>query len=155
MEQEPKAKMGRPSLYTPELAARICAELAAGYSLVQVVDAPDMPTRETVYQWLHIHKDFADNYARAREEQADHFADECVLIADMSVGMEASDVAAMRLRIDTRKWRAGTLKPKVYGNNAKLAIGGDEDNTEPIRFETTVSDVIREKLATIVNRSAP
>ena len=52
---------------------------------------------------------------RAREEQADYFADACIEIADASVGMDAAGVAAARIRIEARKWRASVLKPRVYG----------------------------------------
>lgn len=149
----PKNPVGNPPmLYDPEVAERICVALTVGQSLVQVLQLPNMPSRQVVYRWLNDSKEFRNNYARAREEQADYFADECVVISDEALGLDAAGVSAMKLRVDSRKWRAGTLKPKVYGNNAKLAIGGDEDNKEPIHIAATVSDAVRAKLKTIVSR---
>ena len=147
------APVGRPRLpYDAEIGERICIELAEGKSLVQVMTAPGMPSRRTIYNWLQDSPDFVLNYTRAREEQADYFADECTEIADASVGLDAAGVAAMRLRYDSRRWRAGTLKPKVYGNNSNVAVGGDENNKEPIKLiaSVTVDALIREKLKTFV-----
>lgn len=42
-ERKRKKKLGRPTIYTPELAASICAELACGKSLRTVCKANDMP----------------------------------------------------------------------------------------------------------------
>ncbi len=97
----------------------ICLEIAAGKSLKSILDNdPSMPSRETVYEWLHDDAAFSDNYTRAREAQADYFADEISHIADTE-----SDPNKARVRIDARKWAAGKLKPKVYGD--KLDITGD------------------------------
>lgn len=108
-------KVGRPTIYSQALAAHIAAQLANGRSLVQVLAEPDMPTKQTVYSWLHRNQEFLDCYVRAREEQADYFADACIEIADASVGMDSAGVAAARIRIEARKWRASVLKPRVYG----------------------------------------
>ena len=142
--KKPKTTVARKPVGNPPLpyhaatADRICEQLTVGKSLVQTLLLPDMPGRTTVYRWLNESVEFTNNYVRAREEQADYFADECVEIADASVGMDSAGVAAMRLCVDTRKWRAGVLKPKVYGN--KLAVGGDETNTTPIVVATNASD---------------
>lgn len=69
-----------------------------------------MPARSSVYLWFAAHPDFSDMYARAREEQADIFADEIVAIADGD-----GDPNDKRVRIDARKWVAGKLRPKKYG----------------------------------------
>ena len=59
-------KVGRPTLYSRELADHIAAQLASGHSLAQVLAEPGMPTKQTVYSWLHTKKEFRDYYARAR-----------------------------------------------------------------------------------------
>ena len=107
--------VGRPTIYSRELADHIADQLASGHSLAQILADPGMPSKQTVHLWLHRNHEFLDYYARAREEQADYFADACIEIADASVGLDSAGVAAARIRIDSRKWRAGVLKPKVYG----------------------------------------
>lgn len=120
---------GRPSKYTKAIAARICAELADGKSLRTICAADDMPCKTTVFTWLQEHKEFLNQYARARDAQADALFDEMIDIADETSGDTYEDsngntrtdnevVQRSRLRIETRKWIAGKLRPKVYGDSA-------------------------------------
>lgn len=96
-----------------------------------------MPHISTVFDWLAVDKDFADKYARAREQQADKLADEIVSIADevsiitrtdddgaVELTLDAVAVARNRLRIDARKWVASKLKPKKYGDKIEHEHGG-------------------------------
>lgn len=97
----------------------ICAQLALGKSVKSILEnTPGMPTRQTFYNWLMEDAEFFDNYTRAREAQADFFADEITEIADTE-----TDPQKARNRIDARKWAAGKLKPKLYGD--RLQIDGD------------------------------
>ena len=98
-----------------------------------------MPSKQTVYSWLHTNRVFLDHYVRAREEQADYFADECIEIADATVGMDSAGVAAARVRIEARKWRAGILKPKVYGTKV---VG---EQTLPVSQENDEERIARDK----------
>jgi hypothetical protein len=114
--------MGRPSTYTEETTSTICERLAAGESLRRICLEQEMPDQTTVYKWVMRHEAFAQQYARARLLQADTLFDEVLDISDglMPVEDEAErDVARDRLRIDTRKWIAGKLRPQKY--NDKLA----------------------------------
>lgn len=113
--------MGRPSDYTQELADRICQGLADGFSLRTVCLAEDMPNKASVFRWLRIHKEFSDQYARAKEEAAELYAEDMLEISDDLSG----DVQRDRLRVDTRKWIASKLKPKKYGD--KITHEGNED----------------------------
>ena len=70
----PKKKMGRPSVYSPELASDICKRLAIGESLVEICREDKMPGYSTVMDWLFNQykpddprADFSELYARARE----------------------------------------------------------------------------------------
>src|SRR5437899_12406458 len=58
--------------------------------------------------------DFRDQYARAREEQADKYFQEIVEIADAATP-ETVNVA--RLRVDSRKFTVARLAPKKYGDH--------------------------------------
>lgn len=122
--------MARLSSYTPEIADKICEGIAQGKSLVRVCNELDVEYG-TVYGWLHKYPDFMNNYTHAREAQADYLADGVLDIADDST-LQADD---RRVKIDARKWYAGKLKPKKYGE--KIGIGGAEDLTA-IRVEHKV-----------------
>src|SRR5690349_6812761 len=75
-------KPGRPSTYTPEIAERICAELAEGLLLSQVCAQPGMPHVATVFRWLDSSPTFSESYARAKDLQADAIAAQALSIAD-------------------------------------------------------------------------
>lgn len=126
---------GRPSDYSQEIAEAITERLADGESLRSICSDEAMPAKSTVFKWLSQNQGFADQYARAREEQAETLASEIVAIADeasakviggegepVAVVFDSTAVARNRLRVDARKWVAAKLKPKVYGD--KIEHGG-------------------------------
>jgi hypothetical protein len=103
--------MGRPSLYTPELADAICERLSNGESLNAICAADGMPSEAAVRLWALDDRDgFAAKYARARELQAHALAELAVTEA-----AKASDAALGRLAFDARRWFAGKVAPKHYG----------------------------------------
>lgn len=109
---------GRPTTFTPDLAGLICDRIAEGESLRSICEQVGMPSRSTVHMWLAQNDTFSDQYAHAREAQADKLADEIIEIADT-----ATDASIARLRVDARKWAASKLAPKRYGD--KLVHQGD------------------------------
>ncbi len=136
------AKRGRPSKYTPEIAALICERVATHtWGLNRLCESyDDLPTKFTVNLWRYKHPEFSTQYAQAKLVQADLLAEECLEIADDSsndvkVNPETGDeylntefVARARLRIDTRKWLAMKLLPKQYGD-AKKEEAQDNDKS--------------------------
>jgi len=149
--------VGRPTLYTQALAAEIAEQLANGRSLAQILSQPRMPSKQTVYSWLRTNREFLDYYVRAREEQADFFADQCIEIADATVGMDSAGVAAARVRIEARKWRASVMKPKVYGTKVvgeHLVQVSQENDEERIARDKAHFALLNEKLKRFVNPTA-
>jgi len=116
------AKVGRPSDYTPELGELILEKIAEGESLRKACKDEKLPSRETVRRWLKADENFRGQYALAREEQADAKFEQAWEIAEAAT---AADVQVARLKVDTIKWQASKLAPKVYGD--KLALGQAED----------------------------
>lgn len=112
--------MARPTDYCQSTVDAICERIGTGESLRAICRGDDMPALSTVFRWLSIHKEFSDQYARAREEQAEALADEITDIADTE-----EDVQRARVRIDARKWVAGKLKPKKYGDKTQLEHSGE------------------------------
>ncbi len=142
--------MARSIEYDQAVADAICERIAQGKSLRSILrDDDSLPVASTIFKWLGINKDFADQYTRAREAQADALFDEILEIADNGVNDTYTDeqgnvrtdqdvIARSRLRVDSRKWMAGKLRPKVYGD--KLALGGADD-LPPIEASLTVKFV--------------
>lgn len=129
---EPKRPRGRPTLYTAELAERVCAGLAAGQSLRRICEPEDMPDERTVRRWAKGNVDgFSPQYAQAREDQAHAFVDQLIDIADNDTGDPQRD----RLRLDARKWIVSKLLPKVYGEKV------DVEHSGKVTLESLIADV--------------
>lgn len=109
--------MARPSSYDPEVAELICRLIAEGEGITHVCAREGMPSPGTVYRWLEANEEFRQAYARARDQQADRFADEIVRIAD-----EEEDPNRAKVRIDARKWAAAKLAPKKYGDTSSRDV---------------------------------
>jgi hypothetical protein len=148
--------MGRPSDFTEETAARICELIAQGVSLRSICDAEDFPAASTVFKWLSERPAFSEQYARAREAQADAIFDEMLDIADdgRNDWLENRDeeggssgwrvngehIQRSRLRIEARKWMASKLQPKKYGEKVVNEHGGIDG--KPIETVTRIERVI-------------
>lgn len=150
--------MGRPSSFTTDISQRICDQLADGKSLRSICLAEDMPCTATVMNWLlqgekevegGQFRTFLEHYAQARDSQAEYYADEVVDIAD---GSKAEDVQQARLRIDARKWIAGKLKPKKYGDKFVQELTGKDGG--PIQTESPSELEIARKIAFLLASGA-
>lgn len=136
-----KRPAGRPALHTPELATAVCQELMEGKSLRAICALPQFPSIATVMRWLADDTgQFCAQYARAREVQAELYAEEVITLADTvlhavkrkvtgkgkkkSVEETFGDaVERSRLMVDARKWYASKLAPKRYG--MAVGLGGE------------------------------
>jgi hypothetical protein len=96
----------------------ICRRLIEGESLRSITRDEHMPANSTVAVWVQSDPVFASEYAAARLLQADALADEVVDIADKAHDRDTA--AAARVKIDARKWMAGKLAPKRYGDAVQL-----------------------------------
>lgn len=112
--------MARPTDYSSEIASLICERLADGESLRAICRDEAMPGRTTVWQWMDRFPEFANQYARAREAQADAMADDIVAIADNA----EEDANSRRVRVDARKWVAAKLRPGTYGDKIEATHKG-------------------------------
>jgi hypothetical protein len=124
--------------YSPEEIAQakdlICLEIAEGKSLKAICEQDGVPSRETIYQWLADDSAFSDKYVRAREDQADFYADEIIDIADTE-----PDANKARVRIDARKWKASKLQPKKYGDKVDLNLSGSVVSLTDEQLESRVA----------------
>ena len=81
MQTKDQPKRGRPSDYSAEIADTICDRLAGGESLRAICADAGMPDRATVSRWIARYDEFRDQYAFARELQAECLVDEILEIA--------------------------------------------------------------------------
>lgn len=116
---------GRPSTYTEEMGDRICDLLTEGKSLRKICMSDEFPAASTVYVWLDRFPSFAEKYTRAREAATEDMLEDILEIADA----KGIDPQEKRVRIDTRKWVMGRLKPKKYGDKQQVDLGNKDGET--------------------------
>jgi hypothetical protein len=130
--------VGRPTLYTNELAAFICAEMASGRSLRSICGDAGMPGMTTVFRWLADNQEFREQYAQAQEQRTAAMAEEIIDIADFE---NEEDVQRAKLRIDTRKWLMSKMAPKKYGDRSQMELSGPQgEDGEPTAIQITIVD---------------
>jgi hypothetical protein len=123
---------GRPSDYTPEMADLICLRLSHGETLIQMCRDANMPVQSTVYLWLQQHSDFSEKYQKARQQQADYYAEEQLVIADTT-----NDPQKAKLQMDARKWFASKVAPKKYGEKVTQELSGPDGGPIPTSLEVS------------------
>lgn len=131
---EDKVKTGRPEDYTPEIAEKICEMLAThDMGLSDLCKTYDyLPHESTIRRWMYRNPEFRASYAQARIAQVDLLAEKSLDISrnnsmDTTINSNGDTVALSvtvarhKLEIDTRRWLASKLMPKLYGNEIELA----------------------------------
>jgi hypothetical protein len=157
-------RTGRPkgsgSLYTPELAAEICARLSKGEPMAQISRDKGMPCAGTLHTWKQERKDFAEMFARARLEGFDQIALDALRIADTQVeGVEItiddmgkttekrSDMLGHRkLQVETRLKLLAKWDPKRYGD--RVALDAD------VTVKRAAAEMTDEELLAIATKKA-
>ena len=130
--------MARP-VRSQDLADEICRRMAAGESLRQICRGDDMPSAAFVCAWARDDAAFREQYARARDDLLEYWADQIVAISDDSSDdyvervrengeryevVDQDHINRSRLRVDTRKWLMSKLAPKKYGDRVTQEVTG-------------------------------
>jgi hypothetical protein len=119
-----ESRMGRPTLKTPELCAEICRRIAEGETMQAILKDPGMPAWTTVHYWRHSDESFRQDLARAREQQAEVWAEEMLSISDDELPTHEA-IGRARLRMQSRQWLAGKYNPQFADkpNQTQVNIG--------------------------------
>jgi Asp-tRNA(Asn)/Glu-tRNA(Gln) amidotransferase B subunit len=107
-----------------EIQERVVAEIQTGRSLRQVCGDEGMPDFRTVQRWIVSDGQFAVKYARARVAQADTLFDKMEEVEE-AVSNGTMDSHAARVVLDSMRWRASKLAPKVYGDRLDVSVTDD------------------------------
>jgi len=158
------AKMGRPTIYTKELATEICGHIATttmGLNDIALIDG--IPDQTTISLWIRdekkvdpedeLEEDFSLLYARAKKNQMHMLGEEMLEIADdasndymLRAGRDEDSpgwqengdtTARSRLRLDTRKWLMSKLEPKVYGDKQQIDHTSKGEKIQSVQAATT------------------
>lgn len=113
----------------------ICEKVAEA-EVYEAIAAQYGVSRYALMVWLRDHE---TEYARAREERAHKLADDLMGIADeidveakyeggnVTLDLSSTAIARNRLRVDTRKWLASKMLPKIYGDRIEMEHSGSID----------------------------
>jgi hypothetical protein len=131
----------------PKVMAIVCGRIASSSkSLMSVLAEPHkgypLPVISAVMEWLAADMQMAEQYARAKAEQADFMGEEFIelhqkawvplLVDEKPVMVEgkplmivsSSSAAAVKLEAENKKWLMGKLRPKKYGDKMDVNHGG-------------------------------
>lgn len=146
---------GRPTIYTAELAKRICKEISQSergiHRLHRELDW--FPDPSTIMDWLADKPEFSVQYARAKALQADFMGENVLAISDDSSNdtLETSKgiienrefTSRSKLRVETRMWLMARLAPKKYGNQIEPEQSDKELAPPPTIHVHITPDVVK------------
>lgn len=147
-----------PVRYSEELANEICREVSISTLGLKVLCAqnPHWPNDKCIYLWTLKYEEFGRNYARAKARQIEVLVEDALQIAydssnDSIVNEDGKKifnrewVARSRLKIDTIKWLACKLAPRIYGD--KVQIENLDASTDPalIKARVLANELMKKK----------
>lgn len=134
--------------YSEELANEICDAISTTNKSVKKLCKLNKhwPSHETIFRWRRLNGHFCDQYTRAKQCQIETLVDDIIEIADDATNdyieneegkmvANSEHIGRSRLRIDTRKWLAGKLMPKLYADRNQPKQDGDEDAISKVRVD--------------------
>ena len=102
---------------------------------------PDLPSRDSITDYMGKNAEFSARCARARQEHAEIMDDRILEVAE-KVEKGELDPKAGSVVISAFQWRASKLAPKKYGD--KITHQGDSEN--PVVHEIRGMKAVREAL---------
>lgn len=124
-------KAGRPSIYSQELADKICELMVEGHDMQAICEMEGMPSRATVWRWQTSRPEFDAQCARAREALADF---ELYRLKQLAESCNEENVNATRVKLNHFQWRLMKIAPRLYGDRTRTEVTGD--NGGPIKVES-------------------
>jgi hypothetical protein len=130
-----KLKMGRPTVYSEALANEICNKIASSNvgtrKLCEMHEA--WPSQDTIFTWIKTYPYFSERYSEAKRLQIEVFMDDILFISDNIENDKLTDqdgklvlnsvaVSRAKLQVDTKKWLAGKLMPRMYGDKVQQEV---------------------------------
>lgn len=142
--------MAAPKLYEPSAVWPVILEAVAnGQSLSSILRLEGFPSYSWAKDQLRQNIDLRRQYDQAIEDRGDRLAEELIELADqqMPSGLDGPSASAwvqqLRLRIESRKWSASKLRPRVYGERIDVAV------SQEVISITTALEQARQRVLTI------
>lgn len=97
-----------------------------------------MPSTSMVMRWANDIQVFREQYAKAREDLLEHWAEDIIEISDDGsrdylpagddggVRVDYDHISRSKLRVDSRKWILSKLAAKKYGDRTAVDLGNQD-----------------------------
>jgi hypothetical protein len=124
--------------YTEAIADKILERIIDGEAIKTICKDPDIPSFPTILKWSTGRNGAADNfperYAAAFELRGEAAADK---IIEITRKLEAGEIGhnEARVIIDSQKWIASKLRPKLYGDR--------REHNHNVKVDVSVADRLR------------
>jgi hypothetical protein len=140
---------GRYTTYTRETAEKFCKIIATHPLSVDAIckKYPDVfPDQTCIYGWIVDFPEFEQMYREAKRAQMHLYVEQIIDISDGSDDdfVDQVKIQHSKLKIDTRKWVASKLAPRIYGDTPKI----DERTSQ----ETLMA--LQETIAALIAKNA-
>jgi hypothetical protein len=135
--EQKEPRTGRPTLKTPELCKEICERMAEGETLTNICRDADMPAWTTLHDWKQADESFRQALTRAREQQAEVWAEEIMSISDDDLPTHEA-IGRARLRMQSRQWLAGKYNPQFADKPTQVGVN--------VGVQVVLPEVERQKL---------
>ena len=138
------------AIRSPEYAELICSLISDGHCISRIIsgDFGFTCTWQFIYSWIEAEPDFERMYARARQRLADVYVDQIITLAESATN---ENFQQLRLQIDTKKWVASKVYPKVYGDKPAEVTVNNVNNILVITEEQRQARI--ERRAKLLNGS--
>jgi hypothetical protein len=121
---------------TPELYDKIIQLLIEGHSMVKIIRMEGMPCRKTLFSWRIRDEEFGRRVDEARKANIEFLVDDMLDIA-REKPEDDMDAKGKRLYMDTLKWVACKIAPKLYGDRLAMT-DADGGNLPPTEIRVTM-----------------
>ena len=130
-----KRRPGKPSKFNPILFNVICARMAEGELLFDILAEPGMPSRTTLHGQVEQRPHIKEKFVFAQNMQAHAVAEKGVRLAAEATPETAN---ACRVKFEAYKWFAGKKLPVVFGERV-LHTGGDGEGPVQVKLSLDYS----------------
>lgn len=112
----------------PSIWPVVLKEIGNGSSLISAIKKPGWPTYDAVQRHMRARPDIRRQYDEAIEIRADYLAETLIDISEEPIpeGLDGPYLSAwinqMKIKIETRKWTAAKLRPKMWGDKIDVSV---------------------------------
>jgi hypothetical protein len=134
-EYQTKYTVGRPTIFTVEIAMKILAMIEDGFSLYKICQDPEMPSKGSVIRWVYQHETFGTAYRRARQQQSHILADGALEAAEEADESNKLKLQKARLVSAVRFQAAEKYNPAEFGGKVSFqGVVGHLSHEETVRM---------------------